>query len=59
MIEAAHYQWYDLLQCQFLEMVLHKSEKGAFSTLWLKQPPLEHFVIAVAMLTSSQVQDAL
>lgn len=43
MIEAAHYQQYDLLQCQFLEMVLHQSEKGALSTLWAKATPFRAF----------------
>ena len=43
MIEAAHYQQYDLLQCQFLEMVLHRSEKGALSTLWAKATPFGVF----------------
>ena len=43
MIEAAHYQRYDLLQCQFLEMVLHRSEQGALSTLWAKATPFGAF----------------
>ena len=43
MIEAAHYQRYDLLQCQFLKMVLYRSEKGALSTLWAKATPFGAF----------------
>ena len=43
MIEATHYQRYDSLQCQFLEMVLHRSEKGALSTLWAKATPFGVF----------------
>ena len=43
MIETAHYQRYDSLQCQFLEMVLHQSEKGALSTLWAKATPFGVF----------------
>lgn len=34
MIQAAHYQRYDQLHCQFLEMVLHRSGSGTLSSVW-------------------------
>lgn len=43
MIEAAHYRRYDLLQCQFLEMVLHRSRSGTLSSLWTTTAPFGAF----------------
>lgn len=43
MIEAAHYHRYDLLQCQFLEMVLHRSGSGTLSSLWTTTAPFGAF----------------
>lgn len=43
MIEAAHYRRYDLLQCQFLEMVVHRSRSGTLSSVWTTTAPFGAF----------------
>ncbi|KAF8436854.1 hypothetical protein L210DRAFT_934661 [Boletus edulis BED1] len=42
-IQAAHYQRYDLLHCQFLEMVLHQIGSGTLFSIWTTTTPFGAF----------------
>ena len=43
MIESFHYQHFDELQAQFLEMVLDRSTRGSLSQYWTSVKPFSDF----------------